>query len=679
MCRLLEPDDALLIPCLDLEVRLLAAELGSHDRILAPSKAALDLVCKPPLDAAERLGIQVAEHETDTSWPAIDRFVRRSPHGVWVKGQYYDAHRAYTARDVLALGDDVEQAWGGGWHLEAHVAGQEFSIAFCALNGRLLDAVFVTKASVTREGKTWAGEVAEVDERLHDRLADLVADAQWTGGGELELIRSWHGELTLMEINPRFPAWIHGASVCGANLPAALAAGRAANRDRRLAPGFTRVVQEIPVNPTLGITPFGWVADGLPRPPDKHPSGMSSLGQRRLLPPERPAVTEEPIRPPVATAARTGGFEKLLEPPGREATPRRHLLLPLFAEQFQALEQQVEGLGRVLLAHSVKTCPQPDVLREAARLGMVAEAISLAELAAADRLGLAAERAILNGPAKWWPAADRVRCWAFFADSVAELRRLRALLDDGFQLEAAVVGIRAAPVHVASRFGIPLHEPEVMVEAAELLGALARRLGATWGLHFHYAQSVLGAARWQRECAAALSAADPLADQLGQAPAVLDVGGGWHVDDMPYVRRSLEYVREHGPSAAREADPLMVLEPGKILTQPTAAVVTEVMVRRESRRSCDIVVDASEGDMPEAPHQPHPLARFDGSRWVPLCPGRDKILGRSCMEHDVLGRRLDLGDVREGDHLAFGMCGAYDTSMAYDFGCGGAPRELGQP
>ncbi|MGG7572300.1 hypothetical protein [Streptomyces sirii] len=121
-----------------------------------------------------------------------------------------------------------------------------------------------------------------------------------------------------------------------------------------------------------------------------------------------------------------------------------------------------------------------------------------------------------------------------------------------------------------------------------------------------------------------------------------------------------------------------MLEPGKLLTQPSAAVVTQVLARRASHRGYDIVVDAAEGDMPEAPFHPHPVARFDGSRWVPLRPGWSWILGRSCMEHDVLSVRLDLTDVQEGDHLAFGMCGGYDTSMAYDFGRGSAPRELGQ-
>ncbi|WP_407287420.1 hypothetical protein [Streptomyces sp. BP-8] len=749
MDRLLEPEDAVLIPCLDLEVRLLARELGSHDRILGPPKTALELVGKPPVEAARRLGLRAPEHETDTSWQAVDRFIRRSPYGVWVKGQHYDAHRAHTAGAALAMGDVVQRTWGGNWHLEAHVAGQECSIAFVALDGRLLDAVFITKAMVTTEGKTWAGEVAELDPAMRARLTELLADAMWNGGGELELLRSWSGELTLMEINPRLPAWIHGASVCGANLPAALVTGEAADRGRRLTPGFTRVVEEIPVHPDLGITPIAWVAGGISRPGDKRHSGMPSLGQRCLVPPtsdeepidghpnltaapaahaggpaecagagetaemaqrtgvvgaglptespagpaderatgrgravglrEEPAGrTEGPAARNEASAVRTDGFEELLDPPGNAATPYRQILLPLFTERVRALRNEVEGVGRVLLAHSVKTCPQPAVLREAARLGMAAEAISLDELQAAERHGLAPERAILNGPAKWWPATDRVRCFAFFADSVAELSRLHSLLDSGFQLEAEVVGVRVAPAGLVSRFGVPLHERDTMEETSELLGSLAKRLGAGWGMHFHFAQSVLGAPRWQRECVAALSAADPLADQLGGPPAVLDFGGGWHVDDLSYLRPSLEYVLAHGPAAAREGDPLLVLEPGKLLTQPSAAVVTQVLARRASHRGYDIVVDAAEGDMPEAPFHPHPVARFDGSRWVPLRPGWSWILGRSCMEHDVLSVRLDLTDVQEGDHLAFGMCGGYDTSMAYDFGRGSAPRELGQ-
>ncbi|MFF4606047.1 hypothetical protein ACFY12_25310 [Streptomyces sp. NPDC001339] len=754
MDRLLEPEDAVLIPCLDLEVRLLARELGSHSRILGPPKSALELVGKPPVEAAELLGLRTPEYETDTSWQAVDMFIRRSPHGVWVKGQHYDAHRAHTAGDALSLGDVVQRTWGGNWHLEAHVAGQECSIAFCALDGRLLDAVFISKAMVTTEGKTWAGEVAELDAAMRDRLAGLLADARWTGGGELELIRSWSGELTLMEINPRLPAWIHGASVCGANLPAALVTREPADPARRLTPGFTRVVEEIPVHPALGITPIAWVAGGISRPGDKRHSGMPSLGQRRLLPHEGAELTEAQLESPPnpgltpspgtsahvdgtvaseaeavareaeavvrgaetvvseaeavvreaesagraggsvagasavpvaeapvpadAPAVRTGGFEKLLGPPGNAATPYRQILLPLFTERVRALRQEVEGIGRVLLAHSVKTCPQPAVLREAARLGLAAEAISLAELDAAARYGMAAERAILNGPAKWWPATDRVRCFAFFADSVAELSTLQAQLDSGFQLEAEVVGVRVAPAGLVSRFGVPLHERDSMAETARLLRTLADRLGAGWGLHFHYAQSTLGAPRWQRECATALSAADPLADQLGGPPAVLDIGGGWHVDDLPCLRTSLEYVLAHGPDAARDGDPLLVMEPGKLLTQPSAAVVTQVLAHRGSHRGEDIVVDAAEGDMPEAPFHPHPVARFDGSRWVPLRPGGSWIFGRSCMEHDVLSVRLDLSDVRDGDYLAFGMCGGYDTSMAYDFGRGTAPRELGR-
>ena len=680
IAQVLEPDDTVLIPCLDLEVRLLASAFGPHDRVLSPTKAALDIVRKPPVDAARQLGMASSEYETDTSWSTVDQFIRRSPHGVWVKGQHYEAFRAYGALNALALGDAIEQTWGGGWHLEAHVPGQECGIAFCAVNGRLLDAVFMTKAMLTAEGKTWAGEISELDGTLRTRLAELVTDNLWTGGGELELIRSWDGELTLMEINPRLPAWIHGASVCGANLPAALVELRAADPDRHLSPGFTRVVEEISVHPLLGLPPFAWAPDESQRLASKHPSGMPLLGQRRLIPKMQTDLDEaEQADCQTAAATSPGGFEHLLEPPGNASTPFRRILLSLFTEQVQALQVQVQGLGQVVLAHSMKTCSQPAVLIEAARLGMIAEAISLAELETADRLGLPADQAILNGPAKWWPARDRVRCWAFFADSVAELRKLHLMLDDGFDLSADIVGIRVAPISVPSRFGIPLHDAKVMAETARLLDSLSSRLGARWGLHFHYAQSNLGAQRWERECSAALKAADPLADLLGHAPAILDVGGGWDVDDTSLIGASLEYVLAHGPSTARNDAPLLVLEPGKLLTQPTAAVVTQVLSRTGSGAGGDVVVDAALGDIPEGPHRPHPVARFDGRHWIPLSPGRDRVLGRSCMEADVLAQQLDLTQVGDEDYLAFGMCGAYDTSMAYGFGLGNAPRQLGRP
>ncbi len=685
---LVADEETVLIPTMDLEVRLLASALGPHDRILAPSKSALDAVRKPATAVAELLGMKTARFERDTSRAAVERFTRHAPYGVWVKGEYYEAFRAHDPLQAIALGAFIEEAWDGSWHLEEHVPGQECGLAFAARDGVLLDAVFTTKALVTPEGKTWSGDLCEIDDDLWARLANLVADCGWTGGGEVELIRSWTGELTVMELNPRFPAWIHGATVGGANLPATLI-GEPSNRGARtLGPGFTRVVHEIAVRPELGLPAFPWGPSDLTAPASKHPSGMRQLGRRHLLAgevavrssfeaaadtitahDEEPAATSRAVAPSYA-------FEADLALPDAAATPRREVFPARLAAQVAAIREALADLPDTLLAHSIKTCPHPTLLARAAEEGLVAEAISLDELDAAVAAGFDVDRSILNGPAKWWPERDSVRCWAFFADSVAELEQLRRRLDDGFRLSAKVVGIRVAPRSVVSRFGLPLERSRDVARAASLVGDLCDRLGAEWGIHFHHAESVLGPQRWQREAAGSLGLADPLAARLGRPPAVVDFGGGWHVDDLPLVRDAIGHVLTYGPSCLTDSSPTVVLEPGKLVTEPAAAIVTRVIVGGKRGKAREVVVDAALGDIPESRYRGHPLARFDGERWVPLRQGRDRILGRSCMEHDILATHVDLDGVSEGDHLAFGQCGAYDLSMAYPFGRGAAAEGL---
>ncbi|GAB1340386.1 hypothetical protein ACE1SV_69760 [Streptomyces sp. E-15] len=688
MADLVAAPDSFLVPTLDLEVRVLAEYLGVHERVLAPNKRALDTVAKPPVAVADALGLRLPECCTGTDWDTVERFLRHAPHGAWAKGQHYEAFRVRGVQEALAAGRFIEREWGGDWHLEAHVPGQECGIAFAARNGALLDAVLMTKAILTPEGKTWSGEVTELPDALWEKLRAYAADAGWNGGGEIEMIRTWDGDLVLMEVNPRFPAWIHGASTCGANLPAALLTERARPARHRLTAGFTRVVEEIAVSPEIGIASYPWgPGDGI-APATKHPSGMRTLGRRDLV--SEPSAIPRPVPAAAPThrthprpARTTGnsvaftGYESLLETPSESwRTPFRRILAPLFEERVAALRAELSGLPRTTLAHSVKTCPHPELLSRAAGLGLAAEAITLDELDVALAHGFDPGRAILNGPAKWWPARPSVRCGAFFADSAEELAQLIRSLDAGFRLTADIVGIRVAAPGVPSRFGLSFERSADLAETAALLAELRGRLGARWGIHFHHAESVLGPDRWRREATAALGSADPLASRLGEPPAVVDLGGGWHVDDLSDLRPSLDHVLAAGADCLRASQPEVVLEPGKMLTQPAAAVVTRVLLGKGRGTGREVVVDAALGDIPEARYRAHPVARFTEGRWQPVRRGTGRVLGRSCMEHDVLAEELDLRSLAEGDFLAFGMCGAYDLSMAYPFGRGLAAEAL---
>jgi len=54
--------------------------------------------------------------------------------------------------------------------------------------------------------------------------------------------------------------------------------------------------------------------------------------------------------------------------------------------------------------------------------------------------------------------------------------------------------------------------------------------------------------------------------------------------------------------------------------------------------------------------------------WTLLQPGKDKILGRICMEFDQFGHIKIPKDMKVGDHILIRECGAYDMTMSYLFG-----------
>lgn len=77
------------------------------------------------------------------------------------------------------------------------------------------------KRALTASGKAWAG-VSTFDNHLHELTAALIAELKWRGPLEVEVMRDTNGGYHLIEINPRFPAWIYLSHGVGRNLPAVL-------------------------------------------------------------------------------------------------------------------------------------------------------------------------------------------------------------------------------------------------------------------------------------------------------------------------------------------------------------------------------------------------------------------------------------------------------------------------
>ena len=142
----------------------------------------------------------------------------------------------------------LQSVWGDeeALLLQEDVAGTECSISFVAVAGALIDAVAMRKLAQTDSGKTWTGAVDDLSPEDWSGLARFVVESRWHGGGEIEFIATEAGERFIIECNPRFPAWIYGAALCGRNLVASGLSGRAIRDGATGAGLFSRVVTEVP-------------------------------------------------------------------------------------------------------------------------------------------------------------------------------------------------------------------------------------------------------------------------------------------------------------------------------------------------------------------------------------------------------------------------------------------------
>ncbi len=136
-----------------------------------------------------------------------------------VKGLFYDAKLAHNADEAVAAYGRIAAEWGLPVLAQSLVAGEEVNLAGVGDGaGKLAGAVMMKKRALTDKGKGWAG-ISIHDEELLQAAQRFCAATKWRGGFELEMLRDESGKLHLIEINPRFPAWIYLTAGVKRNLP----------------------------------------------------------------------------------------------------------------------------------------------------------------------------------------------------------------------------------------------------------------------------------------------------------------------------------------------------------------------------------------------------------------------------------------------------------------------------
>ena len=139
-----------------------------------------------------------------------------------VKGKYYEAVVAYTLEQAQKAFYKISAKWGLPIIVQQFINGTEVNIAALGDGeGNAISIIPMKKLYITDKGKAWAGITLE-DENMIKLAKDFVAATKWRGGFEVEIMKTVNDELYIMEINPRFPAWIYLSAGAGQNQPAAL-------------------------------------------------------------------------------------------------------------------------------------------------------------------------------------------------------------------------------------------------------------------------------------------------------------------------------------------------------------------------------------------------------------------------------------------------------------------------
>lgn len=224
-----EPID-LLIPCLDAELPLMVglapvfARMGirtylpNADQLKRRAKDQLPELCRiagvhcPEVRALSQPAFFHSCQSEGWSYPMV------------VKGVFYDARVVHNAAEAVDAFHRIAREWGYPVLAQRFVAGEEYNLAAVGDGcGGLLGEVMMKKRAVTAKGKAWAG-VATHDDKLADAARRLVKSLDWRGPLEVEMMCDAKGNYHLIEINPRFPAWIYFSHGVGRNLPALLMA-----------------------------------------------------------------------------------------------------------------------------------------------------------------------------------------------------------------------------------------------------------------------------------------------------------------------------------------------------------------------------------------------------------------------------------------------------------------------
>jgi len=216
------------IPTLDAEIEVfvsLTEQLEQRGiKTCLPSVDVLKRRAKQNLPAfADKCGVRIPETRLASDVVNACRAGDELGYPLVVKGPYYEAKIVHNVAQLSAAATHLLSEWGSPLILQRFVSGSEFNVLGVGDGtGNWLGHCCLRKTQLSDKGKGLSG-ITVTDPRLSELCAGLIRELKWPGPFEIELIREeLIGDYVLVEINPRFPAWVDFPSMIGANFAALL-------------------------------------------------------------------------------------------------------------------------------------------------------------------------------------------------------------------------------------------------------------------------------------------------------------------------------------------------------------------------------------------------------------------------------------------------------------------------
>ena len=170
----------------------------------------------------EKHGFLIPKDKTIYDVSELSATAKEFGYPLVVKGKYYEATVAYTLEQAQKAFHKLNAKWGLPIIIQEFISGTEVNIAALGDGeGNTISAIPMRKLFITDKGKAWAGITLE-EQSLIDLAEKFIQATKWRGGFEIEIMRTQDGKPYIMEVNPRFPAWIYLTVGAGQNQPATL-------------------------------------------------------------------------------------------------------------------------------------------------------------------------------------------------------------------------------------------------------------------------------------------------------------------------------------------------------------------------------------------------------------------------------------------------------------------------